>query len=101
MAHKPLKASQPNSFIAIHKAQRGAAFGRVDGSEAIRLFGYDAIGLLMAYALWIVSPVDFQQHLGTHLLFSHCPHITVPMLAFQKLSPSTQTELKFQPPRTT
>ena len=51
----------------------------VDGYEAIRLFGYEAIRLSVAHGPWSVNLVDFQQH----LLFSLGPHITVPILAFQ------------------
>ena len=51
----------------------------VDGYEAIRLFGYEAIRLSVAHGPWSVNLVDFQQH----LLFSLRPHITVPILAFQ------------------
>ena len=50
----------------------------VDGYEAIRLFGYEAIRLSVAHGPWSVNLVDFQQH----LLFSLGPHITVPTLAF-------------------
>ena len=52
----------------------------MDGYEAIRLFVYEAIGLSVARGPWSVNLVDFQQH----LLFSLRPHITVPILAFQK-----------------
>ena len=48
----------------------------VDGYEAIRLFGYEAIKLLVD-GQWGVNLVDFQQH----LMFSLRPHITI--LAFQ------------------
>ena len=51
----------------------------MDGYEAIRLFGYEAIRLSVAHGPWSVNLVDFQQH----LLFSLGPHITVPILAFQ------------------
>ena len=39
-----------------------------------------AIRLLVAHEPWSVNFVAFQQH----LLFSHSPHITVPILAFQR-----------------
>ena len=51
----------------------------MDGYEAIGLFCYEAIRLLVAHGPWSVSFTDFQQH----LLFSHRPHISVPILAFQ------------------
>ena len=51
----------------------------VECYEAIRLFGYEAIRLLVAHGTWSVNLVDFQQH----LLFSLGPHIKVSILAFQ------------------
>ena len=50
----------------------------VDGYEAIRLFGNEAIRLSVAHGPWNVNLVDFQQH----LLFSLGLHITVPISAF-------------------
>ena len=51
----------------------------VDGHEAIRLFGHEAIRLSVSHVPWNVNLVDFQQT----VLFNLGPHITVPILAFQ------------------
>ena len=79
MAHEPLIASQPRSHPQ-EASQRGAAEGRLPFEMAMRLFGYDAVRLLVAHRPWSVNLVDFQQH----LVFSLRPHITVPILASQK-----------------
>ena len=53
----------------------------MNGHDAIKLFGYDAIKLRVAHGPWNVNLVDFQQYLL--LQFSLRPQITVPMKAFQ------------------
>ena len=51
----------------------------MDGYDAIRLFGHEAIKPVVAHGPRSVDVVEFQQH----LLLNLRPHITVPMLAFQ------------------
>ena len=49
----------------------------MDGYEAIKLFGYDAIKLSVAHGPWTMSLVDFRKY----FLFSPRPHITAFILA--------------------
>ena len=51
----------------------------MDGYEAIKLFGYEAIRLSVAHGPGSVHLVDFQPH----LFFSLRPEITVPIFDFQ------------------
>ena len=48
-----------------------------DGYEAIKLFGYDTMRVLVPHGPWNVNLVDFQKH----LLFSLRPHSTATILA--------------------